>query len=133
MPTIGPDMAFHKAQAVKQINAVIAEVRLRYITDLPGQEALYQRKEAHAQAYKDAGYPADLTGFPLIAAETGITAPTSQALADLWLTNAADWEAIAATLEAIRMTAVMAVKGATTRADIATTMANMETELSAIP
>lgn len=44
-------IAAARLSAVAAINAAAAEVRRRYVTDIPGQDALYLLKEAEARAW----------------------------------------------------------------------------------
>jgi len=110
----------------------VASVRRAYITDLPGQELIYNAKEAEAKAWIADPSP-DPANYPLLSAEVGITEPTAADLANLWVTNAAQWRALAAQLEAARMTANIAISAATTQAEIDAALAALESDLSAMP
>jgi|GEM_PF-1385869 len=80
-PTTALDQA--KASAASRIDAAAGVARQRYITTTPGQDATYTAKYAEAKAYRDAGYPADLTGYPFIAIEAAPhAARTAQQAAD---------------------------------------------------
>lgn len=105
-------LAQDQAGAVERINTAAGQARQRFITDLPGQEMIYKAKLDEAQAYLAAGEPEDLTGFPLIAAEVGITAQTAYQLAVLWPWMAEVWIAAAAQIEAIRLSGIAAVQSA---------------------
>lgn len=106
-------LARAKAQARAQLATTIAAARSAVITDLPGQGMIYQAKEAEARAWVAAttaaatipatGPTPVLADYPLLAAETGLTAPTPDQLAQLWLNMATLWRQIAAGLEAIRL------------------------------
>ncbi|WP_370206737.1 hypothetical protein, partial [Pararhodobacter marinus] len=88
------------------------------------QDLIYQAKEAEARAYVADPSP-DLADYPLLSAETGITAPDAAALAALWISLSADWRATAATLEALRMTTGAAIDAAATEAEIAAAIASL--------
>jgi hypothetical protein len=111
------ELNLYKAKAVKTVKNVVGVARLNYITDLPGQDAIYQAKENEAAAYL-ATTNSVLTDYPLLNAETGITAATPTELANLWLTLAQQWRSVAAQLEAARMTANASVNLATTVAEV---------------
>jgi plasmid maintenance system antidote protein VapI len=111
------ELDLYKAEAAKTVKSVVGNARLNYITDLPGQDAIYQAKENEATAYLAATSPT-LTDYPLLNAETGITAPTATELANLWITMAQQWRSVAAQLEAARMTANASVNLATTVAEV---------------
>ncbi|PWE28905.1 hypothetical protein C4N9_08770 [Pararhodobacter marinus] len=115
-------LAEAKAAARATLNAWMTEARRAAITDLPGQDLIYQAKEAEARAYVADPSP-DLADYPLLSAEIGITAPDAAALASLWISLSADWRATAATLEALRMTTGAAIDTATTKTEIAAALA----------
>lgn len=122
-----------RATALLAIRDAIGAVRRLFITDLPGQEMVYMAKEIEARAYAALpSPPPDLTDFPLLAAEVGITAPTASELAALWLGMAAAWRAVAAQIEPLRLTANAAAAAATTPTELATALDAISTGLSAI-
>ena len=82
----------------------MAETRAQYITALLGQDMIYLAKEAEARSWLAAVTP-DLADYPLLSAEIGLTAPTPDALAQVWLNLAAIWRAAAARLEVVRLSA----------------------------
>jgi hypothetical protein len=121
---VPPTIEEQRATAKSTINAAVAQVRQLFITDLPGQQMVYLAKEAEAQAYTALlSPPADLSAFPLLSAEIGITAPTASDLAALWLGMATAWRTIAAQIELLRLTAKAAVEVATTPEQIAAALA----------
>lgn len=74
-PVVGPTLAALRLAAEQRIDAAAGQARLRYLTDAPGQDATYTTKYAEALAYIAAGYPADLSGYPYIAAEATPNSP----------------------------------------------------------
>ncbi|WP_370341788.1 hypothetical protein [Pararhodobacter marinus] len=115
-------LAEAKASARATLHAWMTEARRAAITDLPGQDLIYQAKEAEARAYVADPSP-DLADYPLLSAEIGITAPDAAALAALWISLSADWRATAATLEALRMATGSAIDNATSEAAITAALA----------
>jgi hypothetical protein len=101
-----------RVAAVGKANAQIGRIRTRFITALPGQDLIYKAKEDEARAYLAAGEPEDLDGFPFLAAEVGVLAPTAGQVAQIWLNLGDHWRAIAASLEGLRMAAVNALAAA---------------------
>lgn len=97
-------LADAKERALARVNRAVAETRAQYITALPGQDMIYLAKEAEARSWLAAVTP-DLADYPLLAAETGLTAPTPGDLAQVWLNLAAIWRAAAARLEVVRLSA----------------------------
>lgn len=122
-------LAALRREAIARINARTGEVRGRFITISPGQEMIYLGKEAEALRYlaevQVSGAP-DLSGFPFMAAEIGITAPTPLALAQLWVAMAAQWRQIGSVIEQARLGAVAGVEQATGAPAIAAAVAGWE-------
>jgi hypothetical protein len=106
-----------KREGFIQVKHNVGTARQEFITELPGQDAIYQAKENEAIAYLAAANPV-LTDYPLLNAESGITAATPETLANLWVTLAQQWRSVAAQLEAARMTANASVNLATTVAEV---------------
>lgn len=95
-------LAAAKATARTRLASTITAARSAVITVLPGQDMIYQAKEAEARAWIAA--PAlDLADYPLLSAEIGLTAPDAHSLAQLWLNMAQLWRQAAAELEALRL------------------------------
>lgn len=118
--TITPEQALApvRSAAIEEINSLVATVRGRIITDLPGQQMIYLRKEAEARAWVADPAP-DLANYPLLAAEVGVTAPDADQLAQIWLNQSWLWAGVLApTLERLRMSAVNAVQAADNRAKV---------------
>lgn len=132
MPVIGPNITWHKGIALASVREMVGTTRQAYITDLPGQDAIYQAKETEAEAYLDDPSP-NMADYPLLSAETGITAPTAADLATLWITMGTQWRSIAAQIEAARMTANAAIAGATTIAQIDAALAALDTAIDGLP
>lgn len=100
-----------KARAVARVNDAASSLRGQYITVIPGQEMIYLAKEAEAVRYL-AETPATLDGYPMLAAEVGITAPTAYELAQLWANMSALWRGIAAQIETARLGAIYQIETA---------------------
>lgn len=106
------DLATAKARAIAGINARAGQQRLALITDLPGQDMLYLRKEAEAKAWIADPAPA-LASYPLIAAEIGITGADGDQIAQIWLNMADLWARAAAEIETIRLAAIAEIAALT--------------------
>jgi hypothetical protein len=119
-----------KAAARSEISQKIAATRAQYLTVLPGQDMIYLRKEAEAVAYLAASDPS-LAEYPMIAAEVGVTAETAYQVAQVWIYMSQSWQAFAASLEAIRLTAANAIAAAASAEAIAEALAAFEAALSA--
>jgi hypothetical protein len=111
-------LAYRNVQ-VSLVNREIGELRLRYITALPGQDALYQAKLDEARIYVTLSpEPTTLVDFPLLAGEVGITAPDAYNLAQLWLNMNAMWRYLSGSMENLRMSTINALLAATTVAEL---------------
>lgn len=121
-----------RAGVIERVNTAIGEIRARYITVLPGQEILYMQKEAEARAFLADPDP-DLTDYPLIAAEIGITGVDAQQVAQIYLNLANILRSTAAQLEQIRLGAVSAAEGATLSEELDTILAGFNATLEMIP
>lgn len=102
-----------KARARARLAAHVSALRAVHITVLPGQDMIYQAKEAEARAWL-ATSAANLSDYPLLAAEIGITAPDPDQLAQLWLNMGTLWRQAAAQIEALRLGTGAAIDAAET-------------------
>lgn len=118
------ELAAARTAAVGHINTVVGQLRVKFITSLPGQEMIYSAKEAEAKAFlAEDPEPLDLTGYPFLAAEVGITAANARDLADLWLAMAASWRTVGPQLETLRLGAITAIEDAADVAEITARLA----------
>jgi hypothetical protein len=92
-----------KKIAKQEIDDAAGMARRRYITVAPGQDAVYVEKGKDAQAYKDAGYPVDETGYEFVTAEKNATGKTATQATDDMLALGASWKVVAANIEEIRI------------------------------
>jgi hypothetical protein len=128
--TIARDLDEARQEAISSVTQGIGRARQRFITALPGQDMIYLRKEAEARAFLAASDPS-LADYPMIAAEVGVTAETAYQVAQVWIYMSQSWQAVAASLEAIRLTASNAIGAAADDAAIAAALAAFEAALSA--
>lgn len=99
---------------VHTINSVAGSVRSTWITVSAGQEMIYLRKEREAIEYLSLDpAPTDLSNFPLLSAEVGITADDPNQLSQIWLNMANLWIPIAAAIEATRLAHINIIEAAT--------------------
>ena len=118
--TLAKDLAPLKAEALRRIDAAAEQARAAWITPGSGQALVYQAKAAEAGRYLAASPPpADLSSYPLLAAEVGLTAPNALALAQVWQRMDGDWTAAAARIERARLEAKRAMDEARTPDEIA--------------
>ena len=112
-------LAVAKAEVIARVNVAVTAARRLYVTELPGQEMVYMAKETEALRYLSLPAP-DLAEYPLLSAEVGITAPSAHELAQIWANMGALWRSAAAQIEAMRMTALIAIDTAQSEAQLAT-------------
>ena len=129
---MGIDMAFERTQARQYAAMFVDQARRRYITVIPGQDMVYGAKEDEARSYVAAGSPGDLTTYPMLAAEVGLTAETPDQLAQLWLNMAAIWRQVAAALEPIRLHANASIGSAETKAELDAALSALKAQLDAL-
>ena len=110
-------LAVAKSEVIARVNAAVTAARRLYVTELPGQEMIYMAKEAEALRYLSLPEP-DLSEYPLLSAEVGITAPSAHELAQIWANMGALWRYAAAQIEGMRMTALIAIDAAQNEADL---------------
>lgn len=129
-------LARAKGEATARVNARIDALRRRHYTVIAGQDALYLEKRDEALAYvaqtEIAGEPKDLTDYPLIANELGITGDTPWQIAQIWLHRSDAFRQIGAATERPRQIALNAIATApdldaidAAEADCARALANL--------
>lgn len=106
-------LAEAQATAQAQVDAAAGRARLRYITDVPGQQATYTRKEQQARQWVDSGYSGPAPSF--IAAEAAALGETPQHIAQQIITLADYWAYVKGPeIEASRIKWKAAVRAAAT-------------------
>lgn len=102
-----------QARALAEVDEAAGRARLRYITDVPGQQATYTRKEQQAREWLDSGYAGPAPSF--IAAEAAALGETPQHIAQQVITLADFWAYVKGPeIEASRIKWKAAVRSATT-------------------
>ncbi|MDE4297077.1 hypothetical protein PXK56_17970 [Phaeobacter gallaeciensis] len=126
------ELARHRAECVAEVNDAVGQARLPYVTNIPGQEMIYNAKEREALAYLAMDpKPADLSEFPFMEAEVGVSADTPLELAQLWQTTAAQWRVVGPTFEELRLSAIRDLKAAVTMGEIDIAMETFRLALGA--
>lgn len=88
----------------KRIDDIAGEVRSKYITIAPGQEATYISKETECRKFKADSYPeANLDQYVWVKAEKEATeAVTGQVAADAIILQADQWKMLGSAIEKVR-------------------------------
>lgn len=109
-----------KLRAHQALDACAGQVRLRYITDVPGQQAVYMTKLQQAQAYLVArALDADAAVPPYLAAEAGATGESALQVATAITGLATVWnEQLGPAIEGARLGAKRAVSDAQDEAGV---------------
>ena len=123
------DMEPYRKVAKDRINSLVGDIRLKYITNIPGQDPIYLKKEIEAKNYLSDPSP-NMANYPFLSSEIGITAETAYQLAQIWLYMSNMWNNIAASLEAARLGAQRVIESATTVEQINVVVAYTESQLA---
>lgn len=119
--------------ALEAVDEMIQTARLRFVTPLAGQEAIYLSKEAEARLYvTTVPEPSTLEDFPYLAGEVGITAPSALALARMWMQRGALFRSLGARTENLRMTARKAIRTADNREAVEAALQGLAARLDAL-
>lgn len=119
--------------AAQVIDDLVTAARLRFVTQLPGQEAIYLAKEVEARTFVSTlPEPDSLENFPYLAAEVGITAATPRDLALIWLRKGAQFRDLGAATENRRMAARKALAVAATPEAVAEVLNSLSAALDAL-
>ncbi|MBP2566797.1 hypothetical protein J2766_003394 [Agrobacterium tumefaciens] len=115
-PDANLDLDQWKAKLISKIDADAENARLHYITGGAGQAMTYQQKaqEAVAVLALIGSGEIDPSGFPLLAAEIGITAPSLIEVAQVVNAAHQGWRVVGAEIEALRLGGKSAVSAAST-------------------
>lgn len=120
-----------QSAAQARVDGAAGRARLRYITDVPGQQATYQRKEQQAREWTHAGYPEPAPSF--IAAEAEALDTTPQAIAVQVITLADFWAYVKGPeIEAARIKHKAAIRSTTTLEDVQAALDVALVELEAL-
>ena len=112
-------LAAYMEQCRTQVDALASACRLRFISAGVGQEATYVIKAQEAHAYRLAGYPADTSQYPYVAAEAAATGLSAQAAADALMTTADTWNYILGPrIEGIRRAKKLALESCASSQDM---------------
>ncbi len=122
-----------KEIARAQIDALASACRLRFISTGVGQDATYVSKERECRAYREAGYPDDLTGYPYIAAESAATGLSPRQTADDLIATADTWNLVLGPqIEGVRRGKKVEVDGCTNQAEIDAVVASARAAFNAV-
>ncbi|WP_242183066.1 hypothetical protein [Sphingomonas sp. CARO-RG-8B-R24-01] len=94
---------------IGMVNNDAGQFRLRFITDVAGQQATYLSKEEEAKAWTP---QANLSDFPFLAAEAEYTGMAIADIVTLVLATAAAWRGLAAKIEGRRRGAMVELAAA---------------------
>lgn len=123
--------ADQRAILLEKITAARGKARAQFITDLPGQDMVYLEKRNEAMEFL--AHPAPTAAlFPMVFSEVGVTAPTAEEVALVWLYMNDMWREVSATIESSTLKAYGLVSAATTVAQADAAVDEMRLALAAI-
>lgn len=122
----------YKEKAFARVAEVHILQRSQFLTDLPGQDNLYMRKEAEARRYLDEPPTVlDPSKYPLIYNEALYTNRSYGAVAQEYVDRAKAWEDFLGPLEGIRQKAKAAIRAAASIADVDAAMTQFDQDMAA--
>ena len=132
--TVRKDIAPERRGAVARATTLVSAARARIIETTPGEAEVLRRKRAEATRYlalypQLRDQPANLTPFPFIAAEVGVTKPNAHALANFWLADDGK-DADLAQVEGIARRAARLLAQADSPRALRTILGNLEAALA---
>jgi hypothetical protein len=114
-----------RTSAIETVNTLSGERRSPLITTSEGQDTVYAAKENEAQHWlAEAGQ--DVSFYPLIAAEIGITGDDADQVAQIFLNQAYITRVDLADLEKARQTTLNAIRAASTVEEINTALTSFK-------
>jgi hypothetical protein len=105
--------------ALRDIDLAAGQARMRYITEVPGQQATYLTKAEQATAFKAAGFKGEAPSYVKVEAQA--TGLTLQQAAETILATKAEWDTVGPRIEYLRRSGKIAVAAAQKVEDIETT------------
>ena len=126
------NMPLNRYEAETAIDTAADRVRARFAT--PNMHQIYSDKRNEAERYLASvpGEPTDLSDYPYLSAEVGITSQTPQDLAALWLFMDSQWRQVAALIEQIRVGSKAQVRTAASADEIDAIVAQTTATLDTI-
>lgn len=116
----GKNIPLRRELAIISVEDKANEVRARFAT--PGKHVIYDKKLQEGQRYialVDAGTPpSDLSEFPYLSREIGLTSPTPLELAHLWVGMNEAWTQISALIEEISLRGKAEIRAAKSQAEL---------------
>lgn len=127
-------LAEAREAALQRIDRAAGAQRLRYITDVPGQQAVYLLKRDEATAYlASIALDPQAAVPPHIAAEAASTSSTAAAVAEMVVELATVWNTVLSpAIEGARMGGKSAVTAAQTPAAVALALAEALAEIGSL-
>ncbi len=97
-------------EALLQLGYAVDRAHKKHITYGFGQAMVYQEKADEATDYLAAGYPENISGYPLLNAEKEATGKSVIQVADGIIAKKSKWISTATKIEKIRLTAITKFK-----------------------
>lgn len=120
-----------RSASLEKITQARGKARLLYVTDLPLQGSVYEEKRRDALAFFEHPAPTEEL-FPEVYNEVGVTAPSAEEVALVWLHMNDRWKAASRFIEKATLTASNSVLAATTVAEAELALSTMHSLLSTL-
>ncbi len=129
MPSFGQNIEKKKAAALEYINTAVGNIRLTYITVIPGQEMHYLEKRDEAKRCSTDANPFN-DNYPMLASEIGVTASTLTGVAQVILQRYQQFVTIESALNRVRIEASSSIQNATTVGGVQQALTIFQTSLA---
>lgn len=108
-----------RREARQRLDRLVSSARVTYIPKTRGASHMHLKKQLEAERYLALpSRPNDLSDFPLLEAEIGVSAGSAEEVARLWIDKAKETDAALARIERARMEAKAAIWKAGSEAEI---------------
>ncbi|MFV0382620.1 hypothetical protein [Paracoccus sp. (in: a-proteobacteria)] len=129
------DLDRARSEARSKVDDWRGDARLAFITDIPGQDALYIAKFEEARGFVaalDSGQQIDMSDYPLVLSEVGVTAGSAYEVAQVFLNLNAIWRQANCQIDAICFQAKNTLLQAPDEAAITSILAALNADLNAV-
>jgi len=126
------DLKALKAELVEKVDNLAEEARQRYLTSTKTQQTIYDFKLAEAEAYRAAGYPKDVSNYPLVSNQAIEEGSDTKTIVDTILSTKKQWLILAGKIEGIRIKGKRNILSATTTKKVEGLMKITSAALAAI-
>ena len=122
-----------KRKAVAEINRVVGWARQQFVSSQTGQDTVYEEKAKEGRRYiLQVLEPLNLSDFPMLENEVGVTAPTAYELAQIWVNRNDMDRSSLALIEGVKFRHLDQLSSAQSTASVASVLATATDALAAL-